>query len=132
MFYLIEKGVCMLSEYLDRAELYVKAYVKKEIRPETALARICCRCYRVTNLQAPVFGFVIKGEKANIEKDYYFFALYCKTPYHRRLFVSEEIYPTFEETCKKVTYYARCFPLFGFSSHYLIDQPLSDLFKGRY
>lgn len=113
----------MIPDTLERTDKYLRGLLMEKQFPEAHLRMIALEVYTNVSLKSLVQAFVLPTEKCGLEKGFFIFAVYAKTPGHRRLVVSKEIYKTKEECAREAIIALKYFPLYGLSSRFLMDFP---------
>jgi len=77
--------------------------------------------YQTYELPVPIFGYILTAPDIDIPEGYYLFALYCKIPGKKILYIDDMIYRDFKECERKTYLFIRYFSFWAFSSRHLIE-----------
>lgn len=111
----------MSSLYQSEAEKRLRERIAGLIDPRDELVRLSRIILQVVQIGEPCHAYIISYRRLGIAKKGYFFALYLKTPGARRLAVFDRCYRDAKECQKVADSYLRYFPLFLYSSRFLLE-----------
>ncbi len=113
----------MECHYRTDVERRLRERIAKLLDPREELKGLSRVILQAVEIGEPCYAYVIPYRRLEIPRAGYFFALFLKTPGERRLAVFDRAYRDYRECQKAANQYLRYFPLFLYSSRFLLPPP---------
>jgi hypothetical protein len=101
-------------------ERRLRSQLRGKDDPEKFLRESCLEVYQAVNLHPAVRAYLFRSQAEENGKDTYYYVLFHQSSGKRRLVVGEESYPSEKAAIAAALTALRYFPLYGFSSRYLL------------